>query len=191
MKRIIVLLLCLLAVFAMVSCKEEPEEAETPAIEENGGTIAIKPAVENPDDPESTINWGTQDNKIQFVLDQAIEDDQDIAFLLKTTSEVTSFQVRNSDDYATWLKVDPISSCEKDSEGWYIVEIDGEDTVTESSGLGFTAYVSSQTENIEIQIKNLKIGGKLIDFSTWDTDTCVGPMVGAEVPSALSATITK
>ena len=181
MKRILVLLLCFLAVFAIVSCKEEPE-AE-PAVEENGGTITIKPVINAPED------WGSQKGKMQFVLSQPIEDDQDIVFLLKVTSEVTSFQVRNGDDYNTWLKVDPISSCEKNADGWYVVEIDGEDIVTESSGLGFTAYVTEQTADIEVQIKNLKIGGTLIDFSTWDEESCVTDMVG--VPAALSAEITK
>ena len=190
MKKFLVILLCLLAVFAVVSCKEEPEEAATPAVEENGGTITIKPASED---------WGTQTGKMQFILinkDKEADEaevflgQEEISFLLKFTSQVTSFQVRAGDDggWTTWLKVTDFSSLETTDDGWYIVELDGS-TVTESEGLGFTAYVSEQSADIEIQIKNLKIDGALVDLSTWDEATCVKPMLG--VPAALSATITK
>ena len=179
MKKFLVILLCLLAVFAIVSCKEEPEEAAAP--EENGGTITIKPA---------STDWGTQTGKMQFILNYEFAGQEEISFLLKFTPEVTKFRVRAGEtgSYGTWLDVTDLSALETTDDGWYIVELDGS-TVTESEGLGFTAYVSEQSADIEIQIKNLKIDGALVDLSEWDEATCVKPMVG--VPAALSATITK
>ena len=191
MKRLLVILLCLLAAFAMVSCSEEPEATPSGGgADENGGTITIKPASED---------WGTQTGKMQFILINKAADAEEaepfygleeISFLLKLSSDVTSFQVRAGETggYSTWLKVEDFSTLEKDDDGWYIIEIDGT-KVNESEGLGFTAYVTEQTQNIEIQIKNLKIDGAIVDFSEWDEATCVKPMLG--VPAALSATITK
>lgn len=191
MKRLLIILLCLLAVFAVVSCNQEPE-ASTPAAkpEQHGGTITITPASED---------WGTQTGKMQFILiNKAAEADEaevflgeeEITFLLKLSSEVTYFQVRAGaeGDYTTWLKVSDLSTLETDDDGWYIVELDGS-TVTASEGFGFTAYVTEQTQDIEVQIKDLMIDGEVVDFTEWDEATCVVPMLG--VPAALSATITK
>ena len=191
MKRLLVVLLCLLAVFAVVSCNQEPE-ASTPDAkpEQHGGTITITPASED---------WGTQTGKMQFILiNKAADADEaepfygqeEISFLLKLSSDVTSFQVRagKTGGYSTWLKVEDFSTLETDDDGWYIIEIDST-KVNESEGLGFTAYVTAQTQDIEVHIKDLMIDGEVVDFTEWDEATCVVPMLG--VPAALSATITK
>ena len=190
MKKILVILLCLLAVFAVVSCKEEPEATPSGGTDENGGTITIKPASED---------WGTQTGKMQFILinkaadaeeAEVFEGGEEISFLLKCSPEVTKFRVRAGEtgSYGTWLDITDLSTLETTDDGWYIIEVDGT-KVTESEGIGCTAYVTEQTQDIEIQIKNLMIDGALVDFSTWDEASCVKPMVG--VPAALSATITK
>lgn len=187
MKKFFVILLCLLAVFAIVSCKEEPEEAATPAAEENGGTITIKPVISELNDV--VTDWGNQSGKMQFVLNQEIIAEQSISFLAKCSSEVTKITVRAGDGgYTKWLDGASLSSLETTDDGWYIVEVD-ETKVTDSAGLGITLTVSAQSKDIEFQIKNLKIDDELVDFSEWDEASCVKPMVG--VPTALSATITK
>ncbi len=182
MKRFLVVLLCLLAVFAIVSCNQEPE-ASTPDAkpEQHGGTVTITPASED---------WGTQTGKMQFVLDLELGGQEEISFLLKLSDEVTSFQVRTGvDPYTTWLKVTDFSTLEQDDDGWYIIEIDGSDIINEGDVFAFTAYVTEQTQDIEVQIKDLIIDGDVIDFSEWNEETCVGSFLG--VPAALSATITK
>ena len=184
MKRLLVILLCLLAVFAVVSCNQEPEEAApSGGADENGGTITIKPASED---------WGTQTGKMQFLIDYAIEAESEISFLMKATSEVTKITVRAGQDgsYVKWLTDAELSALETTDDGWLIVEVDGS-KVTDSAGLGITLTVTAQTQDIEFQIKNLKIDGVLVDFSDWDATTCVGPLTGAECPTAVSATITK
>jgi hypothetical protein len=188
MKRLLVVLLCLLAVFAVVSCNQEPE-ASTPDAkpEENGGTITIKPVISELNDPET--DWGKQAGKMQFVLDYPIEAESVITFLMKATSEVTKITVRAGDNgNGKWLTDVPLSSLETTDDGWYIVEVD-ETKVIETGGLGITLTVSEQNADIEFQIKNLKIDDELVDFSEWNEATCVKPLYG--VPTALSATITK
>ena len=182
MKKIIVLLLCLMAVFAIVSCKQEPEPTpELAPAAENGGILTVKPA-------SSEVTWGNTD-RFQFVINQEYAEWDTIEFLVKLSDSFASIVPRSGDSSTSWPKFATlaISSLEQDDDGWYIVSTTATDAYTQ---LGFTAYLNSgaaQDENLFISIKNLKIDGVLIDFSEYDAATCVAPLV--DCPDALVATI--
>ena len=184
MKKILVFLVVLLAVFAFVSCKQEPEPDNTPVVE-NGGTLTIRPAVANPEDPEPAIDGGTQPGKFQFKLKQEVSGIQTIAFLAKVSDDVTKVEVRDGSTTTTWGSVTIADSTPED--GWYSFSVESlEDT--ECDYIAITVRVV-QNPNVFIQIKNLKIDGKIVDFSEWNPATDVGPWY--DVPSNVDATYTE
>lgn len=191
MKKVFIIMLCLLAVFAIVSCKHEPEQPNEPVVE-NGGTLTIRPAVADPTDPESTIDWGTQTSKFQFTMKQAIQVDEDedctIEFLMKVSSDVTKVDVRDGSDnpsYPIWGSA-TISSLSADDDGWYSVKVTATSTCDK---IGFTVRIPTQNPDIYISIKNLKIDGDLIDFADWTPAVAVEPFLG--VPSKIDVTYTE
>ena len=187
MKKVIVILLCLLAVFAIVACKEEPEntsgggDAIPPATEVNGGTLTVN-AAEGAAFP--------QDDRFQFLIAQPLKEDDEIEFLVKCSESFTSIVPRSgnsSSEYAKFGTYD-FDSLPEDGYGWFKVETD----VTEDTEyFGITLYLEAeavQDETLFISIKNLKINGKVVDFSEYDEETCLATL---QTPDALSAVITK
>ena len=187
MKKLFIIMLCILAVFAVASCNQDPKDG--PKVEENGGTLTVRPAVDNPEAENPAINWGTQEKKFQFRINQAVGVEESVEFLAKVSSDVTEIDVRDGATDATWnsakAKLTDLSTTD---DGWYIIEIDGTKT-SSCEKIGITLRVPAQNEDIFISIKNLKIDGELIDFSEWNEATCVEPYVS--VPSKVAATITK
>lgn len=182
MKKVIILMLCLLAVFAIVSCKQEPEKGNepAPAVVENGGTLTVHATAE--------ATWGNAD-RFQFIINQAFEDGDTIEFLLKLSDSFTSVVPRSANSANSYAKfaTKSLSSLEKDEDGWYIVSA----VATESfEKLAITCMLTgTQDENLFISIKNLKIGGELIDFTEFEEGTVAATFLGS--PSALVGVVTQ
>ena len=79
MKKLLVILLCLVAVFAIVSCKQDPKPADEPVVED-GGVLTVKPA-------SAEVTWGNTD-RFQFVINQEFADGDDVEFLLKLSDSL-------------------------------------------------------------------------------------------------------
>ena len=188
MKKVLVFMLCFLAVFAIVSCKQDPKEPE----KEDAYVLTVRPAVENPDDPESTINWGTQTGKFQFTITQPIAAGESIEFLAKVASDITEIDVRDgsTSPYTQWASP-KVSSLEQTDDGWLIVSIDGEQVTSTAELIGFTLRMPEQNANLFISIKDLKIDGEAVDFEEIDPNTYATAFSGALVPSRVSATVSK
>ncbi len=182
MKKLLVVLLCLVAVFAIVSCKQDPKPADEPVVED-GGVLTVKPA-------SSDVTWGNTD-RFQFLINQDFADGDDVEFLLKLSDSFEKIVPRSGNEALSWPKFATLAlnTLEKDDDGWYIVSVKAND---EFEQLGITAMLTggaTQDENLFVSIKNLKIGGKLIDFSTYEAETCVEPFVNC--PDGVTATIEK
>lgn len=175
-------MLCLVAVFAIVSCKQDPKPADEPVVED-GGVLTVKPA-------SAEVTWGNTD-RFQFLINQEFADGDTVEFLLKLSDSFASIVPRSGNSELSWPKFATLAltALEKDEDGWYIVSVTAND---EFEQLGMTAMLASgavQDENLFISIKNLKIGGKLIDFATYDAESCVAPLVNC--PDGVTATIEK
>ena len=186
MKKALVILLCLLAVFAIVSCKDEPEEAgggdsTPPAPEVNGGTLTVN-AAEGAAFP--------QEDRFQFLIAQPLKEDDEIEFLVKCSESFTSVIPRSGNSSSDFKKFGTFDfdSLSEDEDGWFKVETDvAEDT----EYFGITLYLEEgavQDETLFVSIKNLKINGKTVDFGEYDAETCLATLM---TPDALSAVITK
>ena len=186
MKKVLVILLCLLAIFAMVSCKQDLEQENggetTPAApEENGGVLTVRAA-------EGALF--PQGDRFQFLIDQPLSLDDEIEFLVKCSDVFTSIIPRsgNSDSgYAKFGTFD-LEDLSVDADGWYKVETD----VTEDTEFfGITLYLPEgevQDETLFVSIKNLKINGKIVDFSEYNSENCLATLM---TPDALVAVITE
>ena len=182
MKKLLVVLLCLMAVFAIVSCKQDPKPADEPVVED-GGVLTVKPA-------SAEVTWGNTD-RFQFLINQDFTEGDTVEFLLKLSDSVEKIVPRSGNEALSWPKFATLAlnTLEKDDDGWYIVSVKAND---EFEQLGITAMLTggaTQDENLFVSIKNLKIGGKLIDFASYDAETCVAPLVNC--PDGVTATITK
>ena len=186
MKKVLVFMLCFLAVFAIVSCKQDPKEP----VKDDAYVLTVRPAVENPDDPESTINWGEQTGKCQFTLATAVAAGESIEFLAKVSSDVTKIDVRMGvSPFTTW-KSFTVSECEKTDDGWLIISIDEETVTAGAEKLGITLRVP-QNPNIFCSIKDLKIDGEAVDFEAIVPAEYATAMSGALCPTRVSAEVTK
>jgi len=189
MKKVLVFMLCFLAVFAIVSCKQDPKEPEK---KDDAYVLTVRPAVENPDDPESTINWGTQTGKYQFTLTQPIVAGESIEFLAKVASDITEIIVRDGStgpSYTKWATL-AVSSLEKTDDGWLIVSIEG-DKVTSTADLIGLTFTTPQNASLFVSIKDLKIDGEAVDFEEIDPNAFATAFAGALCPTRVSAVVSK
>ena len=197
MKKVLVFLFVLLAIFAFASCKQDPKPADnvTPEkepVSDQGAseptTAEIIAAIVEPEWEAGVLRVKSdvdatnekQPNKFQFVLDKSVDDGQTISFLAKFTSNASTLTVRKGDgDYARFIPDTAVDSFEKDGDGWYIVSIPAADVVA-SSSIGFTLYVEAGTwASSFIAIKDLKIGGESVDITLLDEDADILPFVSA------------
>lgn len=188
MKKVLVFMLCFLAVFAIVSCKQDPKEPE----KKDSYVLTVRPAVENPDDPESTINWGTQTGKYQFTLTQPIVAGESIEFLAKVASDITEIIVRDGStgpSYTKWATL-AVSSLETTDDGWLIVSIEG-DKVTSTADLIGLTFTTPQNASLFVSIKDLKIDGEAVDFEEIDPNVFATAFAGALCPTRVSAVVSK
>ena len=186
MKKVLVFMLCFLAVFAIVSCKQDPKEP----VKDDAYVLTVRPAVADPDDPESTIDWGTQTGKCQFTLATAVAAGESIEFLAKVSSDVTKIDVRmGANPFTTW-KSFVVDECEKTDDGWLIISIDEETVSAGAEKIGITLRVP-QNPNIFCSIKDLKIDGEAVDFEEIVAAEYATAMDGALCPTRVSAVVSK
>ena len=185
MKRLLVILFVLLAVFAFVSCNHEPEPTSEPEpVEpeyvdpiEEPGVLFVRPG------EGATYS---QTGKFQFKLDVTFNANEQIDLYAKFSSDITSVAVRQGGGDNTKFKVNGndaqnLSDLERDENGWYIISIPAASVTPTSSeelqtswlGLGITAYTNAQERtNCYIALKGLKLNGEYYDITNWDEDTC-------------------
>ena len=188
MKKVLVFMLCFLAVFAIVSCKNEPTPEPTPdppAPEWKAGDLVVSPG------EGATYD---QDGKFQFKMAVEYSGGEAIEFRMRCSDAVTKLDVReagNGDLVFGSVIID--GSTEKDSDGWYIISIPA-DSVTPVAdpcyGLGLTARLPNEARaNCFVAIRNMKIGDEAIDFSAYigEEDALVGSFYG--VPDNLNIEI--
>lgn len=170
MKKLSIILLCALALFTIVSCKEEPE----PEPVQSSPVLTVKVA------EGATFE---QSGKIQFKLEQEFNDGESIEFLAKFSSDISLITVRQGGDPNTKFLTDaPISGLEKTADGWCIVSIDANSVSLDDDSfeyLGITLYVADETRaNSFISIKDLKLNGVVVDFSKVDAEEYVQAYYG-------------
>lgn len=164
MKKTVVIMLCVLAVLAIVSCKNELNNNTTPVEEEYGGTLTVRPA------EGATFS---QDEKFQFKMAVSYESRVSIEFKLKCSEDITGVEVREGGNGDTFFvpKGTALSKWDRDDDGWYIISIP-EESVTPagqtSTSLGITARLpNTNRSNCFVEIKNLKIDDELFDFTDY------------------------
>ena len=181
MKKVFILMLCLLAVFAIVSCKQDPKQEQSPAAEENGGTLTVRAT--------SGATWG-QSDRFQFIINHSFYEGDTVEFLLKLSNSFTSVVPRSASPDNTYAKfaTKTISSLEQDDDGWYLVSVVASESFAK---LAITCMLGSgvQDENLFVSIKNLKIDDELIDFTEFEEGTLAAPFLS--VPSEIVAVVTE
>jgi len=181
MKKVFVCLFVVLALLSAVACKQGLGDS-TP-VETDGGTITVKPA-------EGAVF--SQTDRFQFIilLKDTIKEDDSVSFLLKLSDSFKSILPRSGKSgFAKFESVAIDDSLETNNDGWYLIDVDATEN---TDSLGITAYLSDGIEpdgSLFVSIKNLKIGGKMVDFGALDADSCVAEMVAS--PNLLKAEITK
>ena len=207
MKKVLVILFVLLALFAIASCKQDPKPAEqTPDTTPDTTPVSTEPttadiiaAIVEPDWEVGVLRVKSdkdaenpkQPNKFQFALNKSVTAGQSISFLAKFTENASTLTVRNgdADPYTRFIPDTAVSSFDQDSDGWYNVIVPG-DGVIDSSVIGFTMYVDTGTwASSYIAIKDFKIAGEPVDLTALDEDSDIMPFVGA--PSELNVLIVR
>lgn len=185
MKRLLVILFVLLAIFTFVSCNHEPEPNPEPEpVEpeyvdpiEEPGVLFVRPG------EGATYS---QTGKFQFKLDVTFNANEQIDLYAKFSSDITSVAVRQGGGDNTKFKVNGndaqnLSDLERDENGWYIISIPAASVTPTSSGelqtswlgMGITAYTNAQERtNCYIALKGLKLNGEYYDITDWDEETC-------------------
>ena len=206
MKKVLVILFVLLAVFALASCKQDPKPAEqtpdptpdpTPGTTEPT-TAEIIAAIVEPEWEAGVLRVKSaedatnekQPNKFQFVLNKSVTDGQAIEFKAKFTDNASTITVRKGEgDYARFINDTSVYDLVKDDDGWYTVSVPA-DGVVACGCIGFTLYVETGTwASSFIAIKGLKIGGEDVDITALDEDADIVPFVSA--PSELDVLIVR
>ena len=188
MRKLIVVLLCMLALFAVVSCNNEPKTAtdDTGSDETvwDAGTLLIKPG-------EGCV-WGGNSDRFQFYINvgQALADGDEISFLVKLSDSFEKIVPRSSNSASSWAKFQTISlsSLDQDDDDWYIVSV----TATEACDyLGITCMLKSDavpSEDLYVGIMDLKINDLFVDFDSIEGDAAM-PFSGAANPDKITAVI--
>ena len=211
MKKVLVILFVLLAVFAFASCKQDPKPAEqapdttpdTTPVSTEPTTADIIAAIVEPEWEVGVLRVKSgedadsgQKSKFQFGLNVSVTAGQAIEFLAKFTDNAQSLLVRQYESPYTPYNASqassgatPIDDFVKTDDGWYTVSIPGE-YVIDSASIAFTLYVETDTwASSFVAIKDLKIGGEAVDLTALDEDGDVMPFVSA--PSELDAIIVR
>ena len=210
MKKVLVILFVLLAVFAFASCKQDPKPAEQTPETKPDTTPDTTPGTTEPTPSEIIAaivepEWEvgvlrvksgedaeneTQPNKFQFVLNKSVTDGQAIEFKAKFTDNASTITVRQGEgSYTRYIPDTSVLDLVKDDDGWYTVSVPAAD-VAASGCIGFTLYVEAGTwASSFIAIKDLKIGGEDVDITALDEDADIVPFVSA--PSEIDVLIVR
>ena len=191
MRKLIVVLLCMLALFAVVSCNNEPQTVvdDNPGSGEpewDTGTLLIKPG-------EGCV-WGGNQDRFQFYVnvDQPLAANDVVSFLVKLSDSFEKIVPRSSNSTSSYVKFStlPLASLEQDDDGWYIVSV----TATEACDyLGITCMLKSdavQSEDLYVAIIDMEINESPVDFDSIDGDAAI-PFGGAANPDKITAIITE
>ena len=211
MKRLLVILMCLMTVFVIASCKQDPKNAEpTPAPGPEPAPEPItQPGVLDVRPAESIETWNDsnweQKSKFQFKLDVSFNANESIDLYVKCSEVFDRIAIRQGGGDNTKFKVNeveklPLSEFEKDEDGWYIVSIPAESVTPLSGGeaqtswvgLGVTFYAPDDSDVRALPcwaaLKGLKLGEEYFDIAEWDEEDCV--QVYYNSPSAFDITLT-
>ena len=183
MKKVFVLLLCVLAVFAIVSCKQEPEKESDPTPAPSGDNGAILTVTA---DTGATYEHA---DRFQFAIVQPIKENDSVVFEVKLPESAKSIVPRNGKGDYDKFETISIDSLTPDADGWYKIDTDA---TVDCEAFGITVMLQDeavQDDGLFVSIRNLKIGGVAVDFTKYDSATCVIPVV--QSPDAVKATITK
>lgn len=188
MKKLLLILLVFLAVFALASCKQDPKNEEpTP------DPVPVEPVYVDPIEEPGVLfvrpgegATYSQDGKFQFKLDVSFNANEQIDLYAKFSSDITSVAVRQGGGDNTKFQVNGkdaqnLKDLERDENGWYIISIPAESVTPKSSGelqtswlgMGITAYTNAKERtNCFIALKGLKLNGEYYDITSWDEETC-------------------
>ncbi len=171
MKKLFVLFLCLLALFAVVSCENEPSKEPkptpdpTPAEPEwESGVLVVSPA------EGSTFS---QNGKFQFKMAVNYSVGDTIAFKLKCSDDITGVEAREGGNGDTFFipQYTALNTWEQDDDGWYIISIPAESVVPVADpclSLGITARLPNDNRSeCYVAIKDMKISDVLVDFTEY------------------------
>lgn len=171
MKKLLVILLCLLAVFAIVSCKHEPEKSEEPA-----------PAPAPADDSTVYVLTATASNdRFQFKWDE-VEDSGNQVFTLKykTDKTVTAVTTRDpsGDKYINNASIAQYIS-EPDAAGWTTFTC----TIPEGAhvGFGIAFFVDGgAVANDVFKVKDIMIGDEEMELAQANSWAGCSPTITVE-----------
>jgi len=195
MRRILVFLLCMLAVFAVVSCKNDPTPTPEP-------TPTPTPT---PDPPEPSWETGTlvvrpaegcsfsQEKKFQFQMALQYNANEPIELKMYCSEDVTAITVRQAGDGdQRFIPDTSVYEFETDEDGWYIIKLTADQvipTISPCFAMGITVRLPDDNRmNCYVAIKDMKINGEAVDFLDYeDDDSFVSAYVTS--PDALDFTI--
>lgn len=171
MKKVLVFMLCFLAVFAIVSCKNEPTpeptpDPPTPEPEWERGTLVVRPA------EECTFS---QDGKFQFQMAVEYNEHEPIELLMYCSKEITAVTIRQAGgDNTRFISDIPVDDFEKTEDGWLIVKLTEEQVIPNVSpcfSLGITLRVpNTERNNCYVAIKDMKINEADVDFLEYEEE---------------------
>lgn len=197
MKKVLVILFVLLAIFAFASCKQEPEQNQNeekplePDPDEDApitqpGVLDVRPSADV--EEWTAANW-EQNGKFQFQLDVTFNANESIDLYLKCANAFDKVSIRQAGGDNTKFLIGgkdyvPLSDLQKDENGWYIVSVPAASVTPTSSsasqstwtGLGITLYVpdpkttgkSAWEYPCYVAIKGLKLNGTYFDVADWE-----------------------
>ena len=195
MKKIFIILLCMLALFAVASCKNDPTPTPTPEPtptptpeptpepEWESGTLVVRPA------EECTFS---QTGKFQFKMSIQYNAGEPIDMLMYCSEDVTAITVRQAGDGdQRFIPDTPIDDFERTEDGWVIIHLSAEEVIPTLSpcfALGITVRLPDANRmNCYVAIKDMKLNDVDVDFLEYEGDDFIGAYVTS--PDALDVTI--
>ncbi len=190
MKKLLIVLFVLLAIFAVASCKQDPQPADTPETTPpdntpdkpvftepkwESGVLRVRPA------DDATFS---QSGKFQFKMDIEYNANEPISFKAKFTEDITVLEVREGGNGDTFFipKGTSIDNWEQDDDGWYIISIEGSSVTPANdtaNSLGITTRLPDDDRSIcYVAIKDMKINNVPVDFKEYiDDDSFISSYV--------------
>jgi len=190
MRKVLVVLICMMALFAVVSCKNEPSGSggsgsdDTSEPDWDAGSLVIKPA--------EGCSWSDNNkDRFQFFINHELKADDVVEFLVMLSDSFEKIVPRSSNADSSWRKFDQLSVDELELNGeWYEVSFKATE---DCEYIGITCMLKSgaeQSEDLYFGITDLIINEEAIDFDTLGEGYAT-PFIGAANPSAITAVITE